>query len=292
MLVALGSIPLTFFANYVLIYGKYGLPALGVAGIGYAGAIVMWFMFLCLMIYARKKQFLKNYIMFNSFQFDWQKIRALLSIGIPSGILVLFESGLFLFAAIAIGYFGVNTLAAHQIAMQCANIAYTFPFALSMATALQVGHAVGAKDMYQARRMAFIGLTLGLILTLLIVSIFIFAPTQLAGLFLKGNEQDYQGIMQLAISFLLISALFQCFDGIQSIANGALRGLKDTFIPMLISIGCYWCLGMGSAYYFAFYTHLGPVGIWYGLTLGIFSIAIILTIRLFNRLQHAVHTKD
>ncbi|MBA2649614.1 MAG: MATE family efflux transporter [Legionella sp.] len=286
MCVALGSIPLTFSANYVLIYGKYGIPPLGIAGIGYAGAAIMWFMFLCLLTYAKKKHGLKKYISFDSFQLDWQKTKDLLLIGIPSGILLILECSLFLFAAVAMGYFGVDALAAHQIAMQCASIAFSIPFALSMATALQIGHAMGAKDIHKARRVAYIGLALGLIVTSFIATIFIFAPTQLAGLFLKGNEPDYKEILQLATSFLMISALFQGFDGIQSIANGALRGLKDTFIPMLISIGCYWCFGVGSAYYFAFYTHLGPIGIWYGFTLGLSSIGIILTIRLFYRLRY------
>lgn len=273
-------------ANYALIYGKYGFPQLGIAGIGYAGAVIMWFMFLCLLIYCWNNSLLKKHIYFNSFPLDWTKIKDLLSIGIPSGILLILESGMFLFAAIAIGYFGVDALAAHQIAMQCASIAYSIPFALSMATALQVGHAVGEKNIQQVQRSAFICLSIGLILTLLITSIFIFAPAQLAGIFLKGNEHDYQEINKLATYFLIIAAIFQCFDGIQSIANGALRGLKDTLIPMILSIGCYWCLGVGSAYYFAFHTHLGSAGIWYGITLGISSIAIVLTFRLLNRLKY------
>lgn len=286
MFVALGSIPLTFAANYVLIYGKYGFPQSGIAGIGYAGAVVMWFMFLCLFAYSRKKHLLKGYISFNAFQLDWQKIRDIVFLGIPSGLLLVLESGMFLFAAVAMGHFGVNALAAHQIAMQCASIAYSIPFALSMATALQVGHAVGAKDIHQAKRYVYIGLVIGLILTLLIAVFFIFASSQLTGLFLKGNEPGYQEINQLATSFLIIAAIFQCFDGIQSIANGALRGLKDTLVPMILSIGCYWCLGVGSAYYLAFHTHLGSSGIWYGFTLGLISIGIILTIRLINRLKH------
>ena len=286
MFVALGSLPLTFAANYILIYGKYGFPQSGIAGIGYAGAIVMWFMFFCLFSYSRIKHLLKEYVSFSSFQLDWQKTTDILHLGIPSGILLIFESGMFLFAAVAMGYFGVDALAAHQIAMQCASIAYSIPFALSMATALQVGHAIGAKNIHQAQRAAYIGLAIGLVLTLLIATIFILAPAQLAGIFLKGDEHGYREINQLATSFLIIAAIFQCFDGIQSIANGALRGLKDTLIPMLLSIGCYWCLGVGSAYYFAFHTQLGSMGIWYGFTLGISSIGIILTLRLFNRLKY------
>ena len=285
MVVALGSIPLTFAANYLLIYGKYGLPPLGIAGIGYAGAVIMWFMFLCLFTYSRKHSRLKNYVSFNSFQFDRSKIIDILYIGLPSGILLILESGMFLSAAILMGYFGVDALAAHQIAMQCESIAYSIPFALSMATALQVGHAAGSKDIPQAQRSAFLGLAIGLILTAIIAVFFILAPDNLVKIFLKGNEHSYKEISQLAATFLMIAAIFQCFDGIQCIANGALRGLRDTLIPMLLSIICYWFLGVGSAYYLAFHTHLGSQGIWYGLTLGISSIGIILTLRLLIKLK-------
>jgi MATE family multidrug resistance protein len=285
MFVALGSLPLTFSANYLLIYGKYGFPKWGIAGIGYAGALVMWFMFLCLFCYSRTHLQLKHYVSFNSFQFDWQKLKAILFIGVPSGILLVFESGMFLFAAVAMGYFGVDALAAHQIAMQCANIAYSIPFALSMTTALQVGHAIGAKNIHQAQRAAYTGYIIGLIFTLITAAVFVFAPVQLTQIFLKGNEPGYREVTELATSFLMIAALFQCFDGIQSVANGALRGLKDTLIPMFLSIGCYWCLGVGSAYYFAFHTRLGAMGIWYGFTLGISSIGIILSLRLVSKLK-------
>lgn len=286
MFVALGSIPLTFVANYILIYGKFGFSKLGIAGIGYAGAVVMWFMFLCLWIYSRKHYLLRQYISFNLFQFDRRKVGDILYIGIPSGVLLILESGMFLSAAILMGYFGVDALAAHQIAMQCANIAYTIPFALSMATALQVGHAAGSKDIFQAQRSAFLGLAIGLILTATIATVFIFVPDKLVNIFLKGNEHSYKTLNQLAISFITIAAIFQCLDGVQAIANGALRGLKDTLIPMLLSIGCYWFLGVGTAYYFSFHTHLGSRGIWYGLTLGISSIGIILTLRLLKRLKY------
>ena len=285
MFVALGSIPLTFAANYCLIYGKFGLPPLGIAGIGYAGAGVMWFMPLCLFLYCKNHSLLKNHISYKLFQFDRGKMQDILHIGAPSGILLILESGMFLFAAIIMGYFGVDALAAHQIALQCASMAYAIPFALSMAIAMQVGHAAGSKDFEQAERSAFLGLAVGLILTIITASFFIFAREKLIGIFLTGKEENYKAVTQLASTLLIIAGIFQCFDGIQAIANGALRGLKDTLIPMLLSIGCYWILGVGSAYYFAFHTRLGAAGIWYGLTLGLSSIGIILTLRLLRKIR-------
>lgn len=288
MVVALGSIPLTFFANYILIYGYLGFPKLGIAGIGYAGAIIMWFMFLCLFIYCKQHSQLQKYISFTQFRFNFQKLFDILYIGVPSGMLYVLESGMFLMAAVLMGYLGVDALAAHQIAMQCASIAYAIPFALSMTTALQVGQAAGACDIQQAKRSAFNGLTLGLILTTIIALIFVLFPQQIINVFLDGTEHDYAQISQLAISYLFCAAVFQCFDGFQAIANGALRGLKDTFVPMLLSIGSYWVLGVCSAYYFAFYTNLKALGVWYGLTLGILSIGVILLLRLINRVNREI----
>lgn len=285
MLVALGSIPLTFIANYIFIYGVFDFPKLGIAGIGYAGAMIMWFMFLCLYLYCIMHSELQKYISFRGFQLNLQKLFDILHVGVPSGMLYILESGMFLIAAVLMGYLGVDALAAHQIALQCVSIAYAIPFALSMTTALQVGHAAGAGDIQQARRSAFNGLTLGLILTAIIACIFVLLPAQIIKLFLHGTEHDYEVISQLAISYLFCAAVFQCFDGFQAIANGALRGLKDTFVPMLLSIACYWILGVCSAYYFAFYTNLKSLGVWYGLTLGIVSIGVILLLRLINKLK-------
>jgi MATE family multidrug resistance protein len=177
------------------------------------------------------------------------------------------------------GYFGIFALAAFQIAMQCASVAYAVPFALSMATALQVGHANGAKDILEVQHKTLNSFFRGVILSSLIAMIFIFFPDNLVKLFLHPTENHFQEINQLAQSFFMVVALFQCFDAIQGIANGALRGLKDTLVPMLLSIGCYWIIGVGSSYYLSFYTHFGPIGIWYGLTLGIFSAGFALGVR-------------
>lgn len=283
MSVTLLSLPLTFILNYILIYGKYGLPQLGIAGIGYAGSIILWFMFICLWIYSKHHPLLKPYISLDISRLDWNKIQDMFFIGAPSGALFVLESGMFLTAVVMMGYFGVDSLAAYQIAMQCASIAYSLPFALSMATALLVGNAIGGQDILQAKRFAFICLGIALFFSCLVAILFISVPELLIKFFLKPTEKNYGEIIQLATSFLIIASLFQCVDATQAIANGALRGFRDTFVPMLISIGCYWLLGIFSAYYLSFHTRLGPAGIWYGLVLGLFSAGSILLFRLYHK---------
>jgi MATE family multidrug resistance protein len=285
MIVSLLSIPLTFAVNYILIYGKYHLPQLGIAGIGYGSAIVMWFMFFSLLVYSKTHTLLKNHLSLKPFTFERNKFADMLHIGIPSGVLFLLEAGMFLSTAIMMGYFGVAALAAHQIALQCVNIAYTLPVALSMATALQVGHAAGANNLAQAQRTAVLSFSMAFVTASIIAIIFILASNFLVNLFLEGSENNFKETHQFATSFLGIAAFFLCFDAMQSVANGALRGLRDTFVPMLFSIGCYWVLGVGGAYYLAMHTHLGATGIWYGLTLGLGSAATLLMLRLIQKFK-------
>ncbi|HVV67464.1 MAG TPA: MATE family efflux transporter [Gammaproteobacteria bacterium] len=285
MFVTLISIPLTFVANYVLIYGKLGLPALGVAGIGYASALVMWFMFLCLWVYSKKHPHLKPHLIRKKWVLESKMITEILSVGVPTGIISVLDNLMFLMAVILVGYFGVVALAAFQIAMQCITIAFNVPMAFAITTSLQVGHALGAGDFNKARRIAWLGLMLGLLASMLTVMPFLFVPEVLAKLFLKINEANYQQIINAATTFLLIAALFQCFDAVQAVTNGILRGFKDTLIPMLYSIACYLVIGIGGGYYLAFHTHLGAIGVWYALTLAIISAACLLIWRFLQRLR-------
>lgn len=285
MIISLISLPLTFTANYILIYGKYHFPQLGIGGIGYGGAIVMWFMFLSCLIYSKKHPQLKVHFDLKSFQFDWDKLKDMLYIGTSSGTIFLLEAGMFLSTTIIMGYFGVAPLAAHQIALQCVNIAYTLPIAISMATALQIGHAAGAKNYAQVNRTALLSFSITIFTSIVLAIIFFYAANGLVSIFIEKGIGDISSVRQFAISFIHIAVLFLCFDAIQAVANGALRGLKDTFIPMILTIVCYWVLGAGGAYYLSMFTHLGAQGIWYGLTLGLSSTAIILTLRFLKKLK-------
>ena len=290
MIVTLGSLPLTFLVNYILIYGKWGFPALGIAGIGYGGAVIMWFMFFCLLIYSLNHHILKNYLDFlfklkSNLNFNLEKIKNLLNVGLPSGVISILDASMFLFAAILMSFFSTDALAAHQIAMLCAATAYAIPFALSMSAALRVGHSMGLGDSDLAKKSAYIAFSLGIIISGFIAAVFIFFPENLAKIFINPHTDHYKNILHLATVFLAIGTLLLTFDAIQIIANGTLKGLKDTFVPMLISLACYWLIGASSAYYFAFHTSLGPAGIWYGLTLGICTTGFVLVLRFWRRIK-------
>lgn len=247
-------------------------------------AFIMWMMFFCLWYYSEKHPLLKSYNTFLKIaEFDWQKIKALFRLGVSSGLISVMDASMFTVAAMMMGHFGVSALAAHQITMQCVMAVFGIPFSLSIAAGLQVGHCAGAGNYQQAQRYAYLTLMMGLSTSFIAAILFLVFPQSIAKLFLASGTNHYLIIENLTTTFLTIAALFQCCDALQIIMSGALKGLKDTFIPMLLSIGCYWLCGIGSAYYFAFHTHLGAAGIWYGLTLGICSIGIILFCRFLLR---------
>ncbi len=283
MLVCLFSVPLTFIGNYIFIYGKFGFPNLGIAGIGYVGAAIYWLIFMSLFSYYKLNSQLKKYIQFSSFKLDLEKILAMFRLGTPSGVILVLDAGMFSIAAVMMGSFSSAALAGHQIAIICASTVFAIAFSISMATALQVGYAAGANDFVTAKRFAWIGLSLGLIITLVIALFFIFIPGLFVKIFLNRQVSNYSTVKYYAYQLLMIAGIFQFFDTLQITLNGILKGIKDTFVPMLYYIACYWIIGLGSAYYLAFHTSLKAFGVWWGLTVGIISIAAVLFIRFLKK---------
>ena len=241
----------------------------------------MWFMFLCLFVYSKKNAALKPHAGLLTQKIQWRSVSALLALGLPSGLYLVLDMSLFLATALMMGYFGTDALAAYQITSQCIAVAYAIPFSLSMTTALMVSHAVGANDPQQAKRIIAMALIIGLILSGCIAFFWVIFPAVIVRVFLSPGQADFATLQHLIEAFLAIVSFLLCLDAVQTIINGALKGLKDTFMPMLLSIGCYWILGIGGTYYLAFHTPLGADGIWYGVILGIGSTAAILIVRFF-----------
>lgn len=277
MIVVICVLPLTFIANYIFIYGKLGLPALGVVGIGWAGCFLMWLMFLSLFFYCKKESHVKMYFHFNqNLTLDFRLIREMLSVGVPSGLIFILDSGMFAVGTFMMASFGVVVLAAQSIAMQMASAVYAIPFGLSMAVALSVGNAIGAKNLIRAKRIGYIGLMMALIFAAVIGFIFIAFSDVIIRIFLRSSVPNFQQINDVATKLFIIAGIFQAFDMMQAVMLGALRGYKDTFVPFLCCMFCYWGIGVGSAYFLGFYTHYGAIGVWAGLTLGLMSTSVVL----------------
>ena len=266
-------------ANYALIFGHFGFPALGVVGSAWATSISRWVMLLTIATSAwpRIKPYLGG---------SWRRIltrRAFLEplrLGLPIGVQVSLEMWLFTAVALMMGQLGTRQLAAHQIALSLAALTFMVPLGISGAAATRVGNAIGRGDAPGARRSALVCLTLAAGVMSMAALAFILAPYQLSRLFTAET-----GVLAVAVVLLPVAAAFQVFDGLQVVALGALRGSADTRIPAVIALLGYWGLGLPLGAFFAFRAGMGPAGLWWGLTAGLGSVAILVVARLWIRLS-------
>ncbi|GAB4381975.1 MAG: MATE family efflux transporter [Elainellaceae cyanobacterium] len=272
-------------ANYVLSLGKLGFPALGLAGIGWASTLSLWGMFVVLAVYSVSQRSLRSYQVFhNLHQFEGKVFRELLHIGLPIGVLAAVESGLFTATALLMGLLGTTVLAAHQIALQTAAVTFTIPLGISIATTVRVGQLIGQQNFSGARLAGFVGIGIAAVFMAGMGILFWTFPTQIVALYIDIEDPANAAVLSLAKSLLGVAAMFQIVDGIQVAAAGALRGLKDTRIPMVIGIFAYWGIGLTSGYTLGLLLGFGGVGLWWGLAIGLAIAAVVLTWR-FSRAQ-------
>ncbi|OKH39436.1 MATE family efflux transporter [[Phormidium ambiguum] IAM M-71] len=271
---------LNIIANYVLMFGKLGLPALGLAGIGWGSTLTFWCMLIAIVIYIKTEKTLKKYDVFsNLHQFNPKIFGELLHIGLPTGILSAVEAGLFTVTTFIMGMLGTVTLAAHQIALQTAATTFTVALGISFATTVRVGQEVGQKNVQASRLAGYVGISLGGLFMAFMGILFWLIPERIVSLYLDINDPTNAEVVTQAKALLKVAAFFQIVDGIQVNAVGALRGLKDTKIPMLIGIFAYWCIGFTSGYLLGLKLGFGGVGLWWGLAIGLAVASVILTWR-------------
>lgn len=281
--IAFLGVCLNVTGNYVLMYGKLGFPAFGVVGTGIATSIVYWFLVITLLFYIRSRPIFRPFELFSHLgKPDPHYFRELFRIGWPIGVMHGIETGLFMTTAILIGVMGVVPLAAHQIAMQCAVFSFMVPLGLGIATSIRVGQAVGRKDIHGLRLAGYAGILLAGAFMSMTAVLFWTVPELIISIFLDTSLPDNIPVVNLAVSLLGVAAVFQVFDGIQVSSSGALRGLKDTRIPMLIGLFSYWLTGLTSGYLFGFVFGGGAVGLWWGLVTGLVVAATLLLFR-FHR---------
>ncbi|MDX2232742.1 MAG: MATE family efflux transporter [Leptolyngbyaceae cyanobacterium bins.349] len=280
LVIVVVSTILNMIGNYVLMFGKFGFPPLGLAGIGWASAFSFWAMFGALVVYIRCQPLLKQYEVFRHLQqFEAKTFRTLLKVGLPIGGMVGVEAGLFTMTTFLLGQLGTVTLAAHQIALQSAALSFNIPLGISLATTVRVGQLHGQQNPTAARLAGFVGIGLGALSMSAAALLFWFAPSFVVDLYLDVNNPANAAVIQLAKTLLGVAAIFQIVDGIQANAAGALRGLQDTRVPLLIAIAAYWGVGLTSGFILSRYVKLDGVGLWWGLALGLAVAAIVLTIR-------------
>lgn len=283
LIITTAGLLLNVGANYILMYGKLGFPALGLVGCGWASALVYWTMFLVMVLFILKSDGLRPYRVLSRLGGpDWHRFSEVFRMGWPIGLMQGFEVGLFSATALLMGLLGKTALAAHQIALQCASFSYMVPLGLAFAVSVRVGQAVGRKDLQGARRAGHVGMGLGASFMVVAALCFWIFPRYILSLFLGTDASANDEVVFHAVGFLAIAAIFQVFDGLQATAAGALRGLKDTRTPMIVALISYWIVGLSSGYLLAFQFGWQGTGLWWGLVLGLSTAALLLSWR-FNR---------
>lgn len=266
--------------NYVLGFGKLGFPALGLAGIALASTLSYWMMLLSLIVYIFKSKQFRVYQFGNLFQFEPKIIRELIEIGFPIAVSFAFEVGLFSTTTYLMGTLGTQVLAAHQIVLQTIIVIFMVPLGISLATTIRVGQWNGQQDITGVRRAANVGMCLGAtFMSIMAIALLLF-PRQIIGLYIDIHNAENARVVSLATSMLSVAALSQILDGVQTTAAGALRGLKDTRIPMLLSFLAFWGIGLTTGYLLGFHLGFGGVGLWVGQLIGVAVSAVFFIWRL------------
>lgn len=275
MYIGMVGLLLNIFGNWVFMYGKLGMPALGAVGCGVATAIVFWFMFGAMLIHMRRHRAYRPFGFFDKFAPpDPGRLVELVRIGAPIAGSILAEGGLFVGAALMMGAMGAVTVGAHQIALNYASFMFMAPLAISSATTIHVGHTLGRGDRTRARSVGLLGISMCATVMFVSALVIVLLNDSIAALYTRDPP-----VRDLAATLLLMAALFQLSDGIQVGAAGALRGFKDTAIPMVLSVFSYWVVGFATAFYIGVKQQAGPIYVWVGLTLGLTVSAVLLVTR-------------
>jgi MATE family multidrug resistance protein len=269
--------------GYVLMYGAFGVPRLGALGSGIATALVLWLQTIAFALYVlRSRRYRDLHLAARCEAPQWNALRELLHIGVPMGVTLLMEAGLFVAVALVIGTLGTDVVAGHQVAINVASVTFMVPLGLALATTVRVGHAVGRGDAQGVRDAGLVGIALTLCTQLVSSGLMLLLPQRIAALYTADA-----GVIALASQLLVLAGLFQFSDGIQVAANGALRGLKDTRIPMFITLFAYWGVGMPVGWWLAFPHGLGARGMWMGLIAGLSMAALLLSRRFWKLARKA-----
>jgi len=261
--------------NYLLIYGKFGFPEMGLNGAGVGTLISRIAMPILFFIYVIKSPALKRYFILAHHElFNKEKIKSLLKIGVPIAFQIIVEITAFSIGAIMMGWLGEVPLAAHQVAIGLASFTYMISLGISQANTIRVSHQIGVKD-YKALKMAALASThLVLVFMSSMGVLFVFARNVLPFLFTTDIE-----VVKIASGLLIIAAIFQVFDGLQVVMLSTLRGMADVQLPMFIAFFAYMVLGLPMSYLLAFKMMLGPQGIWYGYVAGLAAAGILFYLR-------------
>ena len=254
--------------NWVLIFGHFGAPALGVAGAAWATvaarAVMVCVLFATIL-------YRDGPAAFGGARTEWWRMRRLLALGLPAASQVTLEVGVFAAATALAGRLAPASLAAHQIAVNIAAFTFMVPLGVASAGAVRVGQAIGARDRAAASRAGWTAFLFGTVFMSCAAASFLLIPRILIGAFTQDPS-----VLSTGVSLLWVGAIFQLFDGTQAVATGVLRGLGDTRTPMLWNLAGHWLIGLPFGYMLCFVFGLGVIGLWWGLSTGLIICGVTL----------------
>lgn len=278
------AVVLNGLGNWILVFGHWGMPALGLTGAALASVITNCGTLLVYALVIRFDRRLHRYRLLGRWwRVDWARLGDVLRIGLPIMATIVAEAGLFNGATFLMGRIGEVPLAAHALALQVASITFQVPFGIAQAATIRVGRAYGARDPHGVMLAGRVSLLTGVGFMLAAAALLLLAPRTIMTLYIDPALPMNAALVALTARYMAVAAAFQLFDGAQTVGAGLLRGLQDTRVPMAIAIFGYWVPGMGTAVWLGLYTPLGGLGVWYGLLAGLVVVAAMLLWRWFRR---------
>lgn len=286
--VTLAAVPLNIALNWMLIFGNWGAPELGVLGSALATLIVQVVSLLALCLYAALLPALRKYQLFIRFwRPDWPGFVAVFRLGTPMGLTGLAESGLFQASALMMGWIGTVELAAHGIALEITALTFMVHVGLANAITVRTGRFHGAGNLPDLRLGAKVAIGLSLVFAGLTVVVFLTLPTPMISVFIDPASPERMTIIAIGTTLLACAALFQLANSMQVLALGMLAGVQDTKVPMVLASVSYWLIGIPASYILAFPLGFGAVGLWLGLVIGLATAAASLMARFWLRVSRA-----
>ncbi len=280
------AIGVSVLANWMLVFGNLGAPALGLEGSALASVVTSLFILAAYVAAISWDRRLRRYHIFgNWWRTETSRMQEIIRIGMPIMFTIIAEAGLFSGAAFLMGRIGPSELAGHTIALQVAALAFQIPFGIGQASTIRVGYHYGAGDTEAIGRAGWVALAIAVGFSVITASVMLFAPHTVLSIYVDVDAPKNAAMVGFAVQYLLLAALFQLVDAVQAVSAGNLRGLQDTRVPMVIAVISYWAAGYSISIWLGLNSPLEGVGVWIGLAAGLLVASILLTWRWTRRVR-------
>ena len=280
VIISLVSLGVAICSNWLLLYGNLGAPKLGVTGVGVSWSLASWVQLGIMWAYVRREPLLARYrVLSNLLHADARVLKDLFHVGWPISMSYAFETSMFLASTLMMTMLGRDDVGAHTVVISISSVSYMIPYGVSQAATVRVGFFTGAANPASARTAGFAAIVLGIIWMTMTGAAMLVFPRFLIGLYFDAYDPENAAQLAVALLIIPIGALFQVVDGLQCVAIGALRGLKDTRIPMIMCFIGYCAIGIAASLLLTFVLGLGARGVWLGLLIGLTASGGLLTLR-------------